>query len=117
MILRIKTFILLLITVTYILSFPGIELNAFSPSELEIPFKHNVPQILAMEVAVSSLFTQSEESSKPAGPVQVIQITKQFALENSIRQSEINYSINNDLNIYHPFIIYKISLSAHTSDG
>ena len=115
--LKIKTTILLIITSLYILPISKAELNAFYLDELDQPNQRSIPQILKMDIELSYLSTLSEKTSKTVVPSQVIHMVNQTTLEKGVWQSEINYSENNDLHIYHPLIIYKISLSAHTSDG
>jgi hypothetical protein len=114
---KLQALFLLFITLPYIFPLPQAEPNALYATEVDGPYQGGIPQILAIEADILCLFTQPEKTSKTILPIKFIHMTNQMTLEKSIWQSEINYSENNDLHIYYPLIVYKISLSAHTSDG
>lgn len=62
------------------------------------------------------VYTQPEVSFHPKLPVKFISFNVRQLQNDSNFQSESDHFQNNDLFVYHPITVYKISLSVHTSD-
>jgi hypothetical protein len=95
----------------------GIIPTAVSRIHQDQPYGRTVPNITPADNCIDNAFTPPEKISMPLFPVIFVRTAVQSVAQQRISQSKISYNDNNDLFDNHPITIYKISLSAHTSDG
>lgn len=114
---RLRAVLLLIVLLPYILPLSGGTGGSLFAGVTNTTEGQTSHDILSAREEQSRIFTAPVSMSGPLLPIKFIAAHTQKILEQNLWLCEVKYTENNDLSLNHPIIIYKISLSVHTSDG